>query len=195
MAPQDPVVRRLVNEMNRSLLADRFRNSSVSPLTAEGEMFPSAVLPVTALNKAGELRVFPMKWGFPRKGGLLINARCETAPQKPTFCESWQKHRCIITVSWYFEWDHSQGKGSIQKYALRPEGATSVRLAGLYRMENDLPVFVILTRPADEKLLWMHSRMPLMLSASDAEQWIRLGSDPESLIRKSLTRIVWDLAV
>ena len=36
-----------------------------------------------------------------------------------------------------------------------------------YRMEEEIPAFVILTRPAHENLLWMHDRMPVMLLKED----------------------------
>ena len=64
MAPANPELRELVKEMNRSRLAGYFRKNDDEQLTAEGEVFPSAVLPVLASNKAGERRVFPMKWGL-----------------------------------------------------------------------------------------------------------------------------------
>ena len=194
MAPADPELRELVKEMNRSALAAGFRKNEDESLRAEGEIFPSAVLPVLAVSKSGEERVFPMKWGFSGKNGLLINARMETASERPTFQEAWTRHRCVIPVSLYFEWEHDEKKKAGQKYALHPERKGLIWLAGLYRMENGLPVFVILTRPADESLIWMHDRMPVMLPETEISTWVRPGSDPASVIRKSLTKVRWEQA-
>ena len=196
MAPENPELRELVNEMNRSKLAKRFKNGNREYLNAEGEIFPSSVIPVIATSQTGTRRVFPMKWGFSRQqGGLLINARAETAADKPAFRESWKKHRCVVPVSLYFEWEHDEKKKAGQKYALRPEGHELVRLAGLYRMEGGIPVFVILTRPADSSLMWMHDRMPVMLREQDAEKWILPGTDPQSCIAGCLTKVSWVKAV
>lgn len=205
MAPADPELRELIKEMNRSALAEQFRNRKTNqtnqanknapePLTAEGEIFPSAILPVLAANKNSEPRVFPMKWGFTQNKKLIINARVETAKDKPTFREAWQAHRCIIPASCYFEWEHDENKKATQKYALRPRNATLIRLAGLYRIEDGLPVFVILTRPAHESLLWMHDRMPVMLPEEEATLWINPKEDPEPLVKKCLTDVAWQQA-
>ena len=195
MAPANPELRELVREMNRSRLAERFRKNDEEPLQAEGEIFPSAILPVVAVSKTGEQRVFPMKWGFSGTKGLLINARAETAAEKPTFRECWNQHRCVIPASWYFEWEHDARKKAGQKYAIRPEDEKLIWLAGLYRMEEGLPVFVILTRPADDKLLWMHDRMPVMLPKEEVSAWIRPDSDPDSIIKTCLTNVRWEQAV
>ena len=142
-----------------------------------------------------------MKWGFRRpappgkSAGLLINARTETAADKPTFREAWAGHRCAVPASWYFEWDHpltpDGRKKAGQKYAIRPAGDGILWLAGLYRMEEGLPVFVILTRPAEEGLSWMHDRMPLMLPEPAALEWIRPGADPAALSGQCLTGMEW----
>ncbi|MBQ1887860.1 MAG: hypothetical protein II166_04220, partial [Firmicutes bacterium] len=34
------------------------------PVKTEGEIFPGDIVPVIAVNKKGEERVFPMKWGY-----------------------------------------------------------------------------------------------------------------------------------
>ena len=200
----DPEIRAMVEEINRSTLAERFRQEGGILLREAGEVLPSAVVPAAAVSRAGNRRVFPMKWGFSRSaftgkpGGLLINARAETAAEKATFRESWEKRRCAIPVSGYFEWDHPLGtdgkKRPGQKYALRPEGEGIVWLAGLYRMERELPAFVILTRPAAEEIAWMHDRMPVMLAAEDAAEWIRPEADPERLVGRCLTRVRWEKA-
>ena len=194
MAPANPELRELVKEMNRSRLAERFRKRPEDMLTAEGEIFPSAVLPVLASSRTGEQHVFPMKWGFGGGKGLLINARAETAAEKLTFREAWAKHRCAIPASWYFEWEHDEKKRAGQKYALKPEGEDLIWLAGLYRMEGELPVFVILTRPADNSLTWMHDRMPVMFSEENAGRWIRPDVRPEELIQDCLTKTQWEYA-
>ncbi len=195
IAPANPELRALVKEMNRSRLAERFGSSEGESLRAEGEIRPSEVLPVLALNKAGKRQVFPMKWGFTQKKGLLINARAETAAERPAFRESWKCHRCVIPASWYFEWEHDERKKTGQKYALRPPGSPMIRLAGLYRMEEGIPVFVVLTCAADEKISWMHDRMPVMLGSTDAEAWISPEADPEKIIQNRITRVTWEKAV
>ena len=194
IAPADPELRELIKEMNRSGLASRFTEKEGSLLQPEGEIFPSSVLPVLAASKAGMQRVFPMKWGFSSPKGLLINARAETASEKPTFRESWTGHRCVIPASWYFEWEHDEKKKAGQKYALRPEEQGLIWLAGLYRMENGLPVFVILTRPADESIAWMHDRMPVMLPRKKISRWISPDTDPEDILKTCLTRVRWERA-
>ena len=195
MAPADPELREIVREMNRSKLAEMFSRNGQDSLHAEGEIFPSAVLPAVAINRNGERRVFPMKWGFSGPKGLLINARAETAAEKETFREAWEKHRCVIPVSGYFEWEHDERKKPGRKYALRPEGDGLVWLAGLYQMENRLPVFVILTRPAEESILWMHDRMPAMLPENEVSKWITPEIDPAKIIQTCLTKVRWEQAV
>ena len=200
MAPADPELRELIKEMNRSALAEQFRNrhniktDENHQLTAEGEIFPSAVLPVIATSKNLEPRVFPMKWGFTQNKKLIINARTETAAEKPTFREAWQSHRCIIPASCYFEWEHDENKKPTRKYILRPNNTTLIRLAGLYRLEDGLPVFVVLTRPAEQNLLWMHDRMPVMLPEEEAALWINPREDPEPLVKKCLIDVAWQQA-
>ena len=53
------------------------------------------------------LRAFPMRWGMqnPRSGTLVINARKETAAQKPMFSESLRSRRCILPATKFYEWD------------------------------------------------------------------------------------------
>ena len=195
MAPADPELRDLVSEMNRSKIAAVFKKNGDEILQAEGEIFPSAVLPAIASNRNGERRVFPMKWGFTGPKGLLINARAETVAEKETFRESWVKHRCVIPASWYFEWEHDERGSPGKKYALRPEKAGLIWLAGLYRMENNLPVFVILTRSADKGILWMHDRMPVMLPENEVNEWIKPSNNPEKIIQTCLSRVQWEQAI
>ena len=63
-------------------------------------------------------------------------------------------------------------------------------LCGLYRMENDLPVFVVLTREPSAELASIHDRMPLMLPDDKIDEWIAPATQPESLLSYALTEMI-----
>ena len=85
-----------------------------------GEVFPSDCAAVIANNRRLTPSVFPMRWGFERpNGGLIINARSETASQKPLFRESARLRRCLIPASWYYEWERHDGSKVKYRAALR----------------------------------------------------------------------------
>ena len=204
MDPEDSYFRDLAEVINRSPLTARFRGKT--PVggsgTYGGEVAPTDVVPVLAPNRAGVQAVFPMKWGFtlPASGAgkappLMINARTETAAVKPLFRDSWQQHRCVVPATSYFEWEHRMGYDGKpktgQKYRIGPVHGTRAYLAGLYRMEEGLPVFVILTRAAAPDLFWMHDRMPLMLPESELAGWLSPQGDPGRAAASALTETAW----
>ena len=178
---ESPELRPIIEEMNRSPLAGKL--FPVSALRSSGEIRPSDVAPVVASSRAGTRAVFPMKWGFSGKS-LVINARCETAASRPMFRESWQGHRCAVPASCYFEWEHlpaEDGRAARKvKYSLGQDSLTW--LCGLYRIEEGLPCFVILTAEPGESIRFIHDRMPLILPASAAYEWIRPEARPEDLL-------------
>ena len=166
-------------------------------MKAYGEMRPTDVVPVIAPNRYGKRAVFPMKWGYSGKT-LLMNARVETVAEKPTFKEDWEKHRCIVPASWYFEWVHRLGndgkKHTGDKYIIQPKGSTVTWLCGLYRIEEGLPHFVILTREPSEEIRFIHDRMPLIMPENLVNEWIRPDVKPEELLPYSLTVMVFEKA-
>ena len=140
-----------------------------------------------------------------------MNARSETAAGKPTFREDWKKHRCIVPASWYFEWEHrrenaggepvgdraasgSRAASPSQKYSIHPKDSSMTWLCGLYRIENGLPVFVILTREPGEGIRFIHDRMPLIMPDDLVNEWIRPDTKPEDLLPYALTDMIYEKA-
>lgn len=189
--PETPELMEILNAAKRSPLSARFIHAG-SPVLTEGEIFPTNVVPALAPDRNGQTAVFPMKWGFLIPGfQTLLNARCESAGQKKTFRDAWTKSRCILPASYYFEWEHiptATGKTRPgQKYAIQPRGSAVTWLAGLYRIEDGFPHFVVLTREPSEELRRIHDRMPLILPQKYIRDWLNPLTDPEKMMPLALT--------
>ncbi len=194
LSGEDEELAALKAQVLRSPLADSFIRAGC-PILGAGEIRPTAVVPVLAPNRRGKVGAFPMRWGFRLpKGPLLVNARVETAASKPAFREAWRSRRCLIPASWYYEWSHlvdRQGRKVVgAKYMLQPQGEVRAWLAGLYRLEEGLPSFTVLTREAAEDIRYIHDRMPLILPQARLEEWLAPATLPETLLPYALTAMV-----
>ena len=192
----DPEIRDILRDVNRSPLAERFLRAGETVIT-EGEIFPSSVVPAVAFGRSGRPGVFPMKWGFSIPGVRpMLNARIETAAVRPSFRDAWKQHRCILPASWYYEWKHLPSgagkKRTSDKYAIRPSGRTATWLCGLYRLEDNLPRFVILTREPTEALREIHDRMPLILPRESVGDWIDPRGVPEKMLDLAVTDLIME---
>ena len=201
-----PELRPYIEAANRSSLKDRLVSKLARPLVTEGEVRPTDLVPVIApSSKSQEPTVFPMVWGFtiPRWQTSLFNARVESATEKPTFKESWEKRRCIVPASWYYEWEHlinaSTGKSKTgDKYMIQAKGSNVIYLAGLYRLEEiagiQVPVFTILTREPSDEIRFIHDRMPVMLPKEYIRECVNPNGKPEEIIRAAQTEMVFEVA-
>ena len=150
------------------------------PLKTQGEIFPSDLVP--AQTGPGQYQV--MQWGFRAfDKRLIINARSETALEKPLFRKAMQDRRCLLPASGYYEWQALQGKK--QRFAFSPPQGILL-LAGCYRQEADKipPVFVILTREAQPAFSHIHKRMPVIIPPDQAQAWLQEG--PEAMMQPFL---------
>lgn len=186
----------IIDIAQRAPLTEKFIDTHARPLTIDGEVRPTDIVPVIAPNSKGEKSVFPMQWGFMARDNKrkLFNARLETAGTKPTFKESWQSRRCIIPAAYYYEWEHLKSPDGKEKtgdkYAIQPEGSTVTWLCGLYRIEDGYPVFVILTKEPTAELAKIHDRMPLMLPKEKINEWINPSSKPDDLLQYAISDMV-----
>ena len=138
------------------------------PLRTRGEMFPTNVVPVQTARD----RYVPMKWGFVAYDKkTIINARSETALQKPMFKRAMLESRCLIPASGYYEWKREGGKKIKYQFYIPGE---PVFFAACYRQEKGSPLrtFVILTRQAVNGLEEFHDRMPVILPRACMDAWL-----------------------
>ncbi len=181
-----PELRPIWEAAGRSPLAGKMAAAGKA-LKGPGEIRPADTAPALATARSGGQSVFPMRWGFSGPSGLMINARSETAAVRGMFAEAWRAHRCALPASCYVEWEHLTTPNGRKKtgapYRIRPENQSMLWLAGLYRIEDGLPHFTVLTREPAEEIRWIHNRMPVILSPAQLRDWIRPGADPAAVLR------------
>ena len=66
---------------------------------------------VVAIPNDGEKRAALFRWGLvpfwakdPAIGSRMINARSETAAEKPAFRAAYRRRRCLIPADGFYEW-------------------------------------------------------------------------------------------
>ncbi|MBP3655191.1 MAG: SOS response-associated peptidase [Clostridia bacterium] len=153
-----------------------------------GEIRPSDSAPVLARSRSGGSQPFLMRWGYTLPDGkLVINARSETAAERPLFADGMQRRRCLIPAGHYYEWEQ-RGRERI-RYAIRPQGQRMLWLAGLYRFEGALPVFTVLTRAPSQDVAFIHDRMPVILPGDAAAQWLAPDAEAHMLLHMASLRM------
>lgn len=138
---------------------------------ATGEVFPSDPAMVVVQQDGAPL-VTVMKWGYTGAGAssrLLINARAETAAEKPTFATDLALRRCVIPTTGFFEWSHH---GEKQKYLFSVDSSPLLYLGGIWRPSPEGGQFTILTTAANESMRPYHHRMPVLLSPADVRPYL-----------------------
>ena len=157
-------------------IADEARRQLGAEAWKPGDVCPGDRAPVLlgALAQP-ELRLF--SWGYPARGKLIINARSETAAEKPLFRDGVSRNRCLIPATGFYEWDDRKRKSlfRLPEAGLLYMGGVYARLEGLLR-------FCILTTAANDSVSPVHPRMPLVLTAEAAEAWLS-GAEAAPLLR------------
>ena len=133
-------------------------------------------------------------------GNRLINARVETAAEKPSFRKAFAERRCILPALGFYEWDQpEQEKGAKphkQPYFIHRPDQSTLAMAGLYELWRDperdrddpaawLWTCTVLTTQATDELGRIHDRAPLIVPADAYDTWLNPASastDPRELL-------------
>lgn len=167
------------------------RRSRGDGVKTAGEVFPTDTVPVIARSRALAPSAFAMAWGYTLPDGRrVINARSESAEEKPLFRDGMRQRRCAIPASCYFEWERA-GKDKA-KYAIRPAGRGLMYMAGIYRLANGRAEFAILTRDPAEDIAFIHNRMPVLLPAERVAAWLDPRSSASELLKSAILQVGYE---
>lgn len=124
-----------------------------------------------------------VRWGFvpswtkdPLNFPLMINARSETAHEKPSFRTAMEHRRSLLPVSGFYEW-RKLGDGRKQAYWIRPRKGGMIAFGTLMEtwMSGDgsqMDTAAILTTASNNALSHIHDRLPLVIHPEDYQEWL-----------------------
>lgn len=205
---------RFVSAAERSRIEEQFDAVAVAgqeELRPDYNVAPSKkVYAVMERHDERQLRV--VTWGLvpswakdPAIGNRLVNARLETAGEKPSFRGAYSKRRALIPADGYYEWYNptapsvpapepgtkppakAPAKPKKQPFYIHPGDGSLMSMAGLYEIWRDKSVededapgafrwtCTVLTTSASDDLGRIHDRMPLLVAPEFTQAWL----DPE----------------
>ena len=169
-------------------------NGSIPELRPRYNIAPSQ--PVAAVRAEETSRELAMlRWGLvprwakdPAIGFRLINARAETAHEKPAFRDAFAARRCLIPADGYYEWQRSGERrypwfigartggifalaGLWERWRVRANARLGRTLADA-RPGDTVETCTILTTTANALLAPIHDRMPLILPLDAFGPWL-----------------------
>jgi len=114
-------------------------------------------------------------------GNRMINARSETAAQKPAFRDAFKKRRCLLIADGFYEWMKTpDGK---QPYFIHLRDDSPFALAGVWeRWSNDeqrIESCTLFTTEPNELMRPIHDRMPAIIGRADFQRWLDPKTDPD----------------
>jgi putative SOS response-associated peptidase YedK len=166
----------------RFLVVDERRDEQLAP---SYNVAPTDAVRAVA-EHAGRRHLVTFRWGLvphwadgPREAARLINARSETAADKPAFRDAFRRKRCLVPADGFYEWDRGPD-GSKVPYFIHPTDAPVFAFAGLWDVWRDpsephappLRTCTILTMPAHDRLAALHDRMPVVLPPAAWDPWL-----------------------
>jgi putative SOS response-associated peptidase YedK len=144
---------------------------------------------IAAIRNGEEDRELVMlRWGLvpfwakdPSIGNRMINARAETVAEKPSYRAAYRHRRCIVLADGFYEWVKA-GDVKTPHFISLASGAPFA-LAGLWESWTDkesgesLQTTTLITTTANEFMTPLHHRMPVILEANTAGEWLAGSND------------------
>jgi len=141
---------------------------------------PGQSIPVIIRN--GKKKLVSCKWGFipswakdPKTGYRMINARAETVAEKPAFRSAYKNARALVPASGFYEWKKEGSKKA--PFYIRLKSRNHFAFAGLYSIwtspgGEQVCTCTILTTDANQLLVPVHDRMPVIIRKGDEDRWL-----------------------
>jgi putative SOS response-associated peptidase YedK len=145
---------------------------------------PTQPIPIVRLVD-GKRQFALVRWGLlpswvkdPKAFSLLINARGETASEKPAFRAAMRRRRCLIPADGFYEWKALGARK--QPYFIHNKSGEPLAFAGLWETwtgpnGEEVDTAAIVTTDANATLSDIHNRMPVIVPPDAFDRWLGAG--------------------
>lgn len=141
---------------------------------------PTQQAPVIRSSEFGP-ELVEARWGLvpswvkaPDRLAQPINAKLETAAEKPMFRHAFKRSRVLVPASAFYEW--RPGPDHKQPYCILPSDGGMFGFGGLLEHwaspEGTIWTFAILTTAANELMKPIHDRMPVIIDPANYANWL-----------------------
>lgn len=153
---------------------------------------PTQTAPLLHTRADGAHALISARWGLlpswvkePGKLAQPINAKIETAAEKPMFRHAFKRSRVLVPASGFYEWkpegDHKQ------PFFIHPVGVAFFGFGGLLEHwdgpDGCVRTFAILTTAANDLMAPIHDRMPVIIKPEDYAAWLDPGVTDAAFVR------------
>ena len=191
------------------VLAQLFRAAIDFELRTRYNIAPTQMAPVVRSRSEGSSgahrEIAALRWGLVPSwakdasiGSRLINARGETAAEKPAFRSAFKRRRCLVPASGFFEWKKVEsargGRAKKRPFYIYRADEQPLVMAGLWESWTDpesgkpIETYAILTTDANDQLRDLHDRMPVILEPEQFDVWLDPEPDDDPGPRQSLLK-------
>jgi putative SOS response-associated peptidase YedK len=173
---------RYVLRSRAEAIAEEFDLPDVPLLEPRYNIAPTQPVAAVRIDPQGHEREFTaLRWGLipswaddPALGNRMINARAETAAEKPAYRSAFRLRRCLVLADGFYEWAKADGAKQPHYFQLKDGGPFA--FAGLWERwakgEEPIESCTLLTTEANEVVSPVHQRMPVILEPEDYGRWL-----------------------
>jgi putative SOS response-associated peptidase YedK len=153
---------------------------------------PSLSVPVIRQAPDGRRVADLLRWGLiphwakeASIGAKLNNARGESVAEKPSFRSAYQRRRCIVPASGFYEWQEVPGQRK-QPWYIHLKSGEPLAMGGLWESWTNpegeiLRTFCVITTGPNAVMTPIHDRMPVILRREDWARWLAPGTAMEQV--------------
>jgi putative SOS response-associated peptidase YedK len=149
---------------------------------------PTQFIAAIREDEKRERELVMLRWGLvpfwakePSIGNKMINARAETVAEKPAYRAAYRHRRCIVLADGFYEW---RREGDVKTpHFISLASGEPFALAGLWENWTDkksgesLQTTTLITTAANDFMTPLHHRMPVILEAGTAGEWLAGSTD------------------
>jgi putative SOS response-associated peptidase YedK len=174
------------------MIRDRFAIGESIEVRRRFNVAPGDDVLTVTTDREGAPRGELLRWGLvpswaksPDTGLKMINARLETAAERPAYRRAFERFRCLIVADGFYEWQ-PQPAGPKQPFHITRADGALFAFAGLWSIwrgeaEPALRTCTILTTAANTAISGVHDRMPVILAPEAEREWLAPATPAERL--------------